>query len=119
MRAVGRWVNGNRAWLPDRRCKDHALLCRALPLADGLTEQNGDGITLGRGNVAKLDVTKLLPSPFEKTLGIRQRRTVIEAEVHVGALHPDVGIVLGHLFRANAVAGDPLFGPYDLDEGLV
>jgi hypothetical protein len=59
------------------------LTCSAFPLTDGLTEQNRDGATLGSGNVAELDVSKLLAGPFEKTLRIRQRCAVMEAKVYV------------------------------------
>src|SRR5258706_9413639 len=62
---------------------DLYFTCSTPPLTDGLAKQSGDVVALGSGNVAKLDVPKLLAGTFEKTLWIRQRRAVIEAEVYV------------------------------------
>ena len=61
-------------------------------------------------------MTQPLAGAFETASRIRERRSMIEAEVDMRAVDGNVGIVIGHLPRPYANAGDLLSRPYDFDE---
>ena len=60
-------------------------------------------------------MTQPLAGAFQQPFGVRQHRSLIEAEIDVAAHGHDVGVAVGHLLRPDAEGGGVVAEPHGLD----
>src|SRR4051794_36763355 len=82
-----------------------------FPFQDRGPEQGGQSWLSGVGKGANLDMAKPFSRAFQQARRVFEGDAVIEAEIYVMGLWCDIGVMLRHLLRANAVARDALFRP--------